>query len=777
MNNEIELTSNCVGFDSFKDYYNFDLSTTSYGSQYLILNISSLIDDTNPFLIIPKTNLDQITKMRNDHSIDKRFLVSYTPSTHLRLSFECLELLKESCKLFINRYVKQTTSLKSVDVIADEGITRPYLILSTKGIKFLLSDDYDQFESIRCGIMTNRTGFNSLRRVVYSLNVESIHLFETIKRPGYNTLVLDFLDVFTFKCAKNHTIENDYNYTIKLSIPNEALTISKFINLPFVDLIMDNTCLVFPKKLLISGKKSIELMAKWRFLPDSTDSFPIRVNFDAFYICFFADHFDIITKNNRTITIEPTRLILPFESQIIHDLAVSCAICHNYHDHFRQCRSSANKLSIGPNCIVNNKRFTWASILVKNFKDSANLVRSGSLSIIYAISKLCNVVPIKYSNKYSKIDPYLFMEAYKNYISSNLVKDIVSFEDFMKLFDSLDDIEQNKSFFVNVIGDDTKQIDIFASIYKTNSKSIIIDEPDKPFCYFGLHHNIKRFVFFLRKLSSIFLLPERCPIEILYDGLSLDGLVHINALLFIPNTMDYSDTHDEFFNCDKWQALKSIGACKDFYKSKTPLCDHNSNFIKRKCNHCTIISNYHCLALETIMKTCGLRFEDVIPIIIPRVERTDMIIPILVKPNGLKGDNLSIIVDELFKLDNTINIDSCTTPGILSFQMFKELYPSAATNKRKFSKHWQSYMTSDVVTIIFLRAPNLEIVRQAMLNARKTSNIEWTKNIVHSAENDDELDLFFSEILKLDQSTILEPLAYIDGTTAELANRKQSYKH
>ena len=155
-----------------------------------------------------------------------------------------------------------------------------------------------------------------------------------------------------------------------------------------------------------------------------------------------------------------------------------------------------------------------------------------------------------------------------------------------------------------------------------------------------------------------------------------------------------------------------------------------------------------------------------------------MIIPILVKPNGLKGNNLNIIVNALLKLDKSITIDACTKPSIIPFQMFEELYPAAAGGKRKFSKHWHAYMTSDVITVIFLRAPNLEIVRTAMLEARKTSNIEWTKNIVHSAENDDELDLFFDEIAKLDLDIICEPLAYFDGTRATLANRKlESNKH
>ena len=82
-------------------------------------------------------------------------------------------------------------------------------------------------------------------------------------------------------------------------------------------------------------------------------------------------------------------------------------------------------------------------------------------------------------------------------------------------------------------------------------------------------------------------------------------------------------------------------------------------------------------------------------------------------------------------------------------------------------------MTSDVITIIFLRAPNLEVVRTAMLRARQLSNIEWTKNIVHSAENEEELELFFDQICQLfftpsPAFKIDEPLDYFDGTLATL---------
>ena len=777
----IESIPNFVGFESFVKYFNYNISTTSYGQKYLILEISSIIDDKNPFLIIPKTSFDEVAKMKNDYSINKRYLTTYTSDTHFKLATECLNNLQTCCKLFINRYIKQTASLRSVDVIADEGFTRPYLILSTStGIKFILSDDYDNYESIRCGIMTNRDGFNSLRRVVYSFNTESIELFEKINRSSYNSLVLNFLNLSSFECVNNHTIINTFVDNIWLLIPTEFRVISKFINLPFVSRGNDfETHLIIPKRLLISKKTSFVLIGKWSIGSECKNYFPIKVNFDSFFVLFYNDHFDII-PNDGVIIIEQTNIVLPFKSKIVIDLSHSCASCFNYHEHYKQCLNGANNLSIASKCLINNKRFTWTSICIKNFKDSANLVRSGSLSIIDAIAKLCNVVLIKYSNKFAKINPYIFLKAYDNYLSLNIVDEkIDSFEDFMKLFDSLD---EKKSYFVTIIADDNKQIDIFKfdliEDLPSDTNIFKFEESDRNFCYFGLYHNIKRFVFFVKKLSSIFVLPERCPIEIMYDGLLLDSYIRLNSLVKINSILEtcFSNTED-CFDCDKWQATKSIGPCKDFFKSTTPYCEHGNLFIKRNCIHCRLVSDIYCDSIKAIMNTCGFKFEDVIPIIIPRIEKTCIIVPILLKPNGLKGNNFGIIVDELFKLDNTISIDSCTTPDILSFQMFKELYPSAATNKRKFSKHWHCYMTSDVTTIVFLRAPNLELVRQAMLNARKVSNIEWTKNIVHSAENDDELDLFFTEIQKLDREALCEPLMYPDGTTKELSNRKIVSKH
>ena len=769
----------CVSMENFLQFYNFHISISSQGEKYILLNISFIIDSNRPFLIIPQSNWTQTWKMYNtDYSINKRFVVIYEPSTFMRLSFECLEKLRESCKLFINKYIKQTATCKSVDVIADEGVNRAYLIFPINGIKFLLADDYDQFDLIRTSVMTKREGYEHLRRSVYSFNPASIELFENVNRAKYNTIVLDHLDILPFKCqftsilitkGISHYTVNDIINHVVLFVPNDAIIIGNLGNLPYVWY----QSIVFPKRILIDTTKSFELMGQFYLNGEFMGSFPLIVKFQDFAIYFYADRFDIVPYNNKSIIIEKTKLVLPFHTMVKHQLAFSCLLCNNYHDHYRQCSSSNSKMSIPTKCRPFITRYTWAAILVRDFKDSANLVRSGSMSILDAIAKLSNVVMVKYCNKYSKIDPYVFVKAFTLYQALACpVKEIATFMDFLKIFDSLPDT--CKSYFINLANG--KQIDIFETIIFSEE----IQEPDRQFVYFGLNHNIKRFVGIVKSLSSIFLLPERCPIEILYDGLSVHGLINVLALMFIPKDTNYSDETEHFFECDKWGAVKPIKECKDFLNSKTPFCEHEplEGFIKEKCNHCVIISNFHALALESLMTTFGLRFEDVIPKIIPRIERSNMIIPILVKPNGLKGNNLNIIVNALLKLDKSITIDACTKPSIIPFQMFEELYPAAAGGKRKFSKHWHAYMTSDVITVIFLRAPNLEIVRTAMLEARKTSNIEWTKNIVHSAENDDELDLFFDEIAKLDLDIICEPLAYFDGTRATLANRKlESNKH
>ena len=767
-NNSVDL---CGHFDLQKiiNAYDFPVSQTSWGERYILLNISSIVDSDKPWLIIAEGGPSQLHRMQRDYSIDDRYLTTYTPSTYFKLTLLVWQTLQDACASFINKHARQFHG-KAIDILAaDENTTRPYVIILVNNRKFLLADSFDEFVVIRDAVQTKQVGYEHLRRVVYSWNAASIELFENLCRSRYNTHVLCFLNLSPFGCSEDvnliHYARNKRMDNIMLFLPVESKYIGLCGNLPFI---VYNR-IIFPKRLVLSEKREFELMGSWHFEPQFKGSFPITVNFHEFKIHFYSEKF-VMMPNDRTVYIESGDrygLSLPFQTTTKHQMVISCTKCKNYHDHYRRCFYSHNNFSLEPKCVAHINRVTWCCILIKDFKDSANLVRAGTLSVVNSIAKLCHVVPVKYCNKYSKIDPYTFVEAYMLYKSratENLINKFASFVEFANYFNGLDD----KSLMLEDSIKDKDVIDMFGNI----TNPTVGSEADRQFVYFGLNHNIERFCALMGTLSSIFILPERCPIQILYNGLNFHSIINALAEAAWLEKVDVPSCR-EFFECDSVKALPPIKACKDFYNSKTPQCAHNYNFIKEECDHCISISKYHCQSMFALMKVCGLKFEDTIPKIIPRVEKTVAIIPILVKPNGLKGDNLRIIVDSLLSLDNTITIDACTAPSIIPFQMFEELYPAAAGNKRKFSKHWHNYMTSDVITIIFLRAPNLEVVRTAMLRARQLSNIEWTKNIVHSAENEDELELFFDQICKLffTPSSVFkidEPLDYFDGTCATL---------
>jgi nucleoside diphosphate kinase len=152
---------------------------------------------------------------------------------------------------------------------------------------------------------------------------------------------------------------------------------------------------------------------------------------------------------------------------------------------------------------------------------------------------------------------------------------------------------------------------------------------------------------------------------------------------------------------------------------------------------------------QYLIKSYGFGYDVNHPKLIPITEEATHINLILLKPNSLKGRNLRIIVDCLKKHDSSITLDSCSDAMRIPDRLFEGLYPSAANGKRRFSKHWFEYMTSDNIVLFVLRGNlSYHAIRNACLEARKISNIEWTKNIVHSAESDEEYDLFFELVIE-----------------------------
>lgn len=120
--------------------------------------------------------------------------------------------------------------------------------------------------------------------------------------------------------------------------------------------------------------------------------------------------------------------------------------------------------------------------------------------------------------------------------------------------------------------------------------------------------------------------------------------------------------------------------------------------------------------------------------------------PILLKPNGMSACNFEIIAKCLIAEDYHISVSKVFSIGIIPISAFRKLYPNC--EKHSFGQHWKEYMMSGPSTVMVLKSNGpLDVVRNAMLKARSLSNIIWTSNIVHSAENQKELDLFY-EVIK-----------------------------
>lgn len=119
--------------------------------------------------------------------------------------------------------------------------------------------------------------------------------------------------------------------------------------------------------------------------------------------------------------------------------------------------------------------------------------------------------------------------------------------------------------------------------------------------------------------------------------------------------------------------------------------------------------------------------------------------PILIKPNGLSGTNFTIIEEEFEKYNAKIlKIKFFET---LQTKIFDAFYPNCLN--RPYGKEWSNYMKSGPIALIIINKPYF-LCRNAALQARKKSNLPWTKNIIHCPENEQEFKLnmdIFNEYL------------------------------
>jgi hypothetical protein len=107
-------------------------------------------------------------------------------------------------------------------------------------------------------------------------------------------------------------------------------------------------------------------------------------------------------------------------------------------------------------------------------------------------------------------------------------------------------------------------------------------------------------------------------------------------------------------------------------------------------------------------------------------------VPILFKPNGMKGTHTSTLIGELlnYKLLDIVCLDK------MPEELFEGLYPNCLN--RPYGLEWQRYLSSGPVTIIKVEG-NAKAIRDSCLVARKASGLPWTKNIVHCPADTEEL--------------------------------------
>jgi nucleoside diphosphate kinase len=104
---------------------------------------------------------------------------------------------------------------------------------------------------------------------------------------------------------------------------------------------------------------------------------------------------------------------------------------------------------------------------------------------------------------------------------------------------------------------------------------------------------------------------------------------------------------------------------------------------------------------------------------------------VLIKPNGLSSQNLTLIASALDKV-------AC----VVSIYHEKQLSPAIATNlypnckDRPYGLEWMNYLNSGPVIHLKVQTKDIQTVRNCLLKARKQSGLIWTRNIVHTAENE-----------------------------------------
>jgi hypothetical protein len=757
-------TNTLIGYcaKDFLDEYNFETVHSSYGEQYLLLDL----EDYMKMIVVPMNG-----DFKSVENIVNKDLSLYQDSVESQFDkyvfyvMKAKQILNKLCvnfhAIFVNYNVSeqiQANVIVTSDPITNLARALTYFVLEIDNCKFLLCDNFVTFDIVRTGIKISDSAFRHAKRVVYSWDQQSINFFDHCNKASYNTAVIKyFIKKFDYKpsvtdVTKKFSLNGD-DYGISFICYEEMRFVKDISRIPYIE---PNSApistLHFPQDFCINEKYSIQA-PKIVFSKDGKwMTFPIVLKFKEFNIEIHRYKITIVPISEICSLFIPqgTLIKLPVPTILKFGAIKSCENCQNFFEHTSICMKEDNNHDF---CKTKQLfPYSICSVIIKNFKDSANLVRSNSISKLCSLASLCNLTSPKYSSKFSKVSPQVFLDAYADYDKKTKLTDSASLESYLARFES-----SNGSW--TETDSDDKQFDIFPK--DLMSTNLCLGETDKPLLFIGLRHNITRFEEFFNTFKTTFLLPDNCPVEWNYTFHPDSDFIPIEEDNKVDNVDmdDYCSSITDMFPFSRQCKEKY---CKDFLSSSTPFCDHNE-FILPSCTICKKSSVKSSGKFAVLCSFFGLGYEDNNFSFMPYAEKCYELVPIWVKPNGLKGENFEILCKNLKKVDSRITLDAISKPGVIPSSLFMALYPSAADGKRKFSKHWYNYMTSGNSMLLVLRCnTSYHAVRNACLQARKDSGLEWTKNIVHSAENPQERKLFYEEIINA-HLDIIEPLNYVDG--------------
>jgi hypothetical protein len=113
--------------------------------------------------------------------------------------------------------------------------------------------------------------------------------------------------------------------------------------------------------------------------------------------------------------------------------------------------------------------------------------------------------------------------------------------------------------------------------------------------------------------------------------------------------------------------------------------------------------------------------------------------PMILKPNGVR------LFDKLFETIDKNNLSvnfeiNSAYKFAMTDEMINLFYPNSGG--RPYGPDWYEYLKSGDCLLIWVRTVHFKILRHFALEFRKISEMEFTRNVNHTAENDKELELF-----------------------------------